>query len=564
MPTYRLGNLVWEDYNNDGVADDGEPGIAGVLVQLLDHNGDVIAETVTDVDGMYLFTGLDAGEYQVTIPGDQTPDLADPQPDIVARALDGLNTSGTPNGADDEDDNDNNGVVFGADFTSGLIELGEGTGNEEPTGEELREGEGTSDEDGTLRDDRSELTVDFGFFRGLRLGNQIFLDGMAGDPGYANGTFDDGELGIGGVDVELWEDDGDGVFDPLSDTLVDTVTTDSDGNYAFENLEPGTPYFVAVDDIPNMGFATPGLPNPNAATAADNDNDGAAVGDYASVSSPVTLAIGGTSTSELDENPNPDDLAEDEANAAGNFYPDDNSELRVDLGFVELPLYRIGNLVWDDVDNDGIAEDGEAGINGVTVELLNADGDVIAVTTTATSPVTGADGWYEFPALQAGDYFVAIPMDQPVLAGKASSDNGEELVANDDGDNNDNGLINGDKWVSSVVMVGDPALTDPLLFGTEPDDEELRRGDGTDDDENAGTYLDDRSNYSVDFGFLDIPTYEIGNLVWVDKDDDGVADPDEPGIGGVELELRDGKRRRRRHDDHEPRRLLPVHRPAGW
>jgi protocatechuate 3,4-dioxygenase beta subunit len=517
-----LGNLVWEDYNNDGVADDGEPGIEGVTVELLDENGDVVETTTTDSDGHYEFTGLEAGDYQVNIPADQT-------------VLEGLNTSGTPNGADDETDNDNNGVASADDFTSGVIELGEGTGNEEPTAETLRDDDATLDEDGALRDDRSELTVDFGFYRGLRLGNQVFLDGEQGDPGYNNGVFDAGETGISGVTVELWEDDGDGVFNPDDDTLVDTTATDSEGNYSFGNLDDATPYFVAVEDV-GTGYSSSGQSADP--IAADNADDGAPGSDYASVSNPITLTIEGATTGEVDTVPTGDDAADVEADAAGDDYPDNNSEMTVDFGFVDVPLYRIGNLVWEDLDNDGIAEDGESGINGVTVNLLDENGDIIATTVTAASP-GGQDGWYEFPNLMAGDYQVSIPMDQAVLEGKGSSDNNEELLPNDDGDNNDNGLIDGDAWTSGVVSVGDPALTDPADFGTEPADETLRDAVATDDDDNGGFYTDDRSNYSVDFGFLDIPKYEIGNLVWVDSNDDGVADDGEPGIGGVELELLD-------------------------
>ena len=63
-----IGDLVWRDLDLDGIYDVGEPGINGVLVELLDANGDVIATDVTTGGGLYLFDHLTAGSYQVRIP----------------------------------------------------------------------------------------------------------------------------------------------------------------------------------------------------------------------------------------------------------------------------------------------------------------------------------------------------------------------------------------------------------------------------------------------------------------------------------------------------------------
>jgi hypothetical protein len=59
-----LGNLVWEDLNDNGLVDSGEPGISGVTVRLLAPNGTtVIKTTTTNGSGQYVFTGLFAGDY---------------------------------------------------------------------------------------------------------------------------------------------------------------------------------------------------------------------------------------------------------------------------------------------------------------------------------------------------------------------------------------------------------------------------------------------------------------------------------------------------------------------
>ncbi len=56
----------------------------------------------------------------------------------------------------------------------------------------------------------------------------------------------------------------------------------------------------------------------------------------------------------------------------------------------DAPPIEIGNRVWNDANNDGIQNAGEAGLSGVVMELLNSGGTVIASATTA------ADGSYYF------------------------------------------------------------------------------------------------------------------------------------------------------------------------
>ena len=91
LPPASLAGSVYEDLNNDGVFDAGEPGIAGVDVTLTgtDDLGNAVDVTVqTDVDGNYVFTDLrpaDASGYTIT----------ETQP---AGFLDGIDTAGTLGG----------------------------------------------------------------------------------------------------------------------------------------------------------------------------------------------------------------------------------------------------------------------------------------------------------------------------------------------------------------------------------------------------------------------------------------------------------------------------------
>lgn len=60
-----LGDYVWRDENMDGIQDEGEMGIEGIMVYLMDCMGNVLGQTVTDVDGYYLFSDLEPGDYSV-------------------------------------------------------------------------------------------------------------------------------------------------------------------------------------------------------------------------------------------------------------------------------------------------------------------------------------------------------------------------------------------------------------------------------------------------------------------------------------------------------------------
>ena len=58
----RVGDLVWLDENGNGLIDEGEPGIPGVTVRLM-QDGETAYETVTDAYGYYLFADVYPGEY---------------------------------------------------------------------------------------------------------------------------------------------------------------------------------------------------------------------------------------------------------------------------------------------------------------------------------------------------------------------------------------------------------------------------------------------------------------------------------------------------------------------
>ncbi|MCC7373311.1 MAG: M10 family metallopeptidase C-terminal domain-containing protein [Verrucomicrobiales bacterium] len=68
-----------------------------------------------------------------------------------------------------------------------------------------------------------------------------------------------------------------------------------------------------------------------------------------------------------------------------------------------FPGAELGDRVWLDLDEDGIQDEGEAGLSGVSVELYASGG-----TTALAHTVTDAEGLFRFSGLVSGDYFVRV------------------------------------------------------------------------------------------------------------------------------------------------------------
>jgi hypothetical protein len=62
---YSIGDKVWLDNNGDGLLGPGDSGVAGVTVQLLDSDSQVLATNVTSSAGRYSFDKLPAGTYRI-------------------------------------------------------------------------------------------------------------------------------------------------------------------------------------------------------------------------------------------------------------------------------------------------------------------------------------------------------------------------------------------------------------------------------------------------------------------------------------------------------------------
>ena len=178
----EICGTVYHDRNDNGIQDAGEEGIGGVMMQLFDADGNVIAEQRTDANGDYCFENLYAGEYCV-------------KQDQPAAFVDGKDTLGR---------------VISADGTSNRMGKRQ---NDEICAITLLGGDRGSD-------------YDFGEIRLASISGSVHAD--------ANGdcVFDpaEGDHPLEGVRLVLLDTEG---------NVVERTTTNSNGDYRFEGLRPG-------------------------------------------------------------------------------------------------------------------------------------------------------------------------------------------------------------------------------------------------------------------------------------------------------------------------------------
>jgi protocatechuate 3,4-dioxygenase beta subunit/cellulose synthase/poly-beta-1,6-N-acetylglucosamine synthase-like glycosyltransferase len=414
---HSLGNLVWDDEDNDGVADNGESGIDGVTVRLYadaDDNGvpdgAALDSQVTSNGGYYLFTGLWTGTYVVEVVTPSGYRTSSGTNGSTTGPYEGIATPDVDTNPADDDDNGNAIDVSGAIVRSRPISLGAF----EPTGEPATPGHSDP-----AADERSNTTADFGFYRPLSVGNLVW-DDVDND-----GAVTSGEPGLPGVSVTLLEGGN-----PLA-----TTTTDTDGQYLFTDLATGE-YVVQVATPAtyqtSTGNSTEPAPDPDLDDTDDDDN-GTAVAMTLVESAPFVLAPGTEPTADADDRPT----------SVSDAAADDGAEYTVDFGFWR-PV-SIGDLVWSDLDDDGTVDVGEPGLPGVSVRLYAADGTTEVnvgpdgilgnVDDAAGGMVTDANGHYRFQNLPPATY--RVQWDVP--AGSRTSSVADVGDANDDTNDDNNG-----------------------------------------------------------------------------------------------------------------------------
>ena len=335
---------------------------------------------MTTTNGYYLFEDLQPfDDYIVVIDAGN----------FAGGLLNGYTSS--DNGGTFEDDTDTDLNDNGRDaasydpategIPSGLIEL---TIGGEPTGEQVS-GNPAHGPDGFGNngeiDANSNLSVDFGVLPSsyYSIGNRIWEDTDN------DGVHDPTEAGIPGVVMNLYADTNlDGVPDSLA--TIDSVTTDANGYYTFDELPEGNyivsvapQNFVGVGVL--LGYSTTNQADPSDSDPNDDDdsvsdhNNTVVDPDFGIMSNTYNLSGTGEPIGEVDPTTAgaPQDPGVD---PFGNPIPDNQSNLTVDFGFIQS--MSLGNRVWFDLNDNGTIDAGETGIAGVDVILYLDDG--------ATSP----------------------------------------------------------------------------------------------------------------------------------------------------------------------------------
>jgi uncharacterized repeat protein (TIGR01451 family) len=451
-----LGDSVWFDANGDGVKDVGEAGVPSVKVELyrdVNNNGvfdagdTLVTTTSTDAAGQYTFTNQISGTYLVVITSTNF---------VAGGALLNYQSSDGAAAGNSDQNGVDHGIVAGTLGTSGfvtsVVTLIPGT-------EPINDGDSNNN---------TNLSLDFGFYS-LSLASNLVWEDFNNNGLYEPGL---GEMPIPSVTVLLLNAGG---------TPLLTTQTDASGLYTFTNLVSGT-YQVQVvlpADYVNSTFV------PTQTLGIDNDNNGVTTTQGSTFSSLFTLVPGATQP----------------INNASTASSANNT---IDFGLWQ-PM-TLGGQAWNDKNNNGQLENGEALFPGVAVELYLADGSGLPTGAPVSTTTTVAGGFYTFTNILSGTYVVVITSTNfapgGVLAGFYNSDGAP--VTNNNIDNDDDGRPFNNAAASGPI---------PLVPGTEP-----------------GGNL----NTTVDFGFY---TLSLGGAAWNDANNSGVQDAGETGLPGYTVNL---------------------------
>ncbi|HRJ41566.1 MAG TPA: SdrD B-like domain-containing protein, partial [Caldilineaceae bacterium] len=497
--TGSIGDRVWVDTDGNGVQGLGEPGLLGVVVNLLDGSGSFITTTTTSGTGNYLFDNLDAGSYIVEF----------------------IKPSGrefTLKGAGGDPSVDSNADT--GNGRSDVIVLGPGEDNP---------------------------TIDAGVYTPASIGDRAWIDNNG------NGVQDGGESGLPGVTVKLYKNG--------NPTAIATTTTNGSGNYHFGNLVPGSytvefikpvgsSYVITTKNAPSGTPTTDSDPDPGTGktgtitlasgdervdidagfyipgsigdrvwhdTNANGIQDGGEIGQSGATvqlflnGNPTAVATTSTDSSGIytftnlapgsytvtfqapggyafsPQGQGGDPALDSNPNAGGQtgtiVLTSGQTDITIDAG-VYQPA-SIGDRVWDDLDGDGVQDGGEPGLKNVVVQLFKPGG-VTPVATTSTDN----NGNYSFTNLIPGDYQVLF------------------------------------------VAPGGYTFTPKGQGGDPTNDSNANPGTGRTD---TITLVSGTNDITIDAGLYKPGV--IGDRVWDDKDEDGVQDGGEPGIHGVTVEL---------------------------
>ncbi|WP_285728158.1 SdrD B-like domain-containing protein [Psychromicrobium xiongbiense] len=336
VPT-SIGDFVWLDTNRNGIQDAGEPGVAGVKVNLLNPDGTPARDgagnpitTTTDANGHYAFTNLPTG----------TPYIVQFAPDPALKYTFSPQTQGTNRTVDS-----NPGPDGKASVTTPNAGPNSATSPADPT-------------------------IDAGLIPpiDLALSKKIVGSGPFTPGSTVTFTLTPKNLGTGNA-LPGWS-----VVEVLPSGL--TMTSMSGAGYSCSAMSCVAAAGLAAGAT---GPAITVTAKINAGVTATQHNVAYIVPAAGDVPETNPLGTPPTTTTNTDTTPT-------------------NNDAQADV--VVTPLVSIGDFVWQDTNRNGVQDAGEPGVAGVKVNLLDASGNPVKdasgnpITTT-----TNASGFYSFTNL---------------------------------------------------------------------------------------------------------------------------------------------------------------------
>ena len=489
-----LAGKVWFDEDIDGILDTEETGITDVVVELRNNLGVLIATTVTDQFGNYLFDDLPQGTFTVEVVDATLPD------DLQNTAgVGGVDPKSVPVGQGENVTDVNFGYIpddFATVPTEGAIgdrvwADANGDGIQDP-GEAgingvtltLRDSAGTALATTTTSENGDYLFANVAFAEDY----SVTID--PADAQLAGYTATSGPQSEGGfvsnpvsltAPVSTVTDLDFGFDSPNLNTVVDTVWFDANADGVFDvDEDPLVGVSINLyNDVNNDGIPDDsdgdGQPDVVATAVTDSSGDVTFTG---LVDGSYILGVTDTNAVLVGLNGTTDEAVEtlsDPVAVAGGSTSDEDS-----FGYNNPGL--IQGVVYNDEDGNSSQDPGDAGLGGNTVTLLEDTDGNGSFETTVGMVTTNADGSYEFDGLPPGEY---------------------------------------------QVQVTAPG-------GTQTEDPDATVNDATDIDLGVG-----ESSVNNDFGYTAVPNlFNINGTVFLDPDKDGIEDLGEVGIPNVTLELR--------------------------
>ncbi len=475
-----IGDRVWNDANNNGLVDNGEAGIAGLNMMLLNGGSDTGQRVLTDANGGYNFGGLAAADgYRVCF---EVP------AGYAGSTGSGSTSAGQPDtSAPDPNnylDNDDNGKTAGTLQCSGYIIVSD------KLSKNLRVDFGLFAVGGvvpppiapttppttaptvptvvptlpTIAPTTTPTTTAAPSLPGRSIGNTVFNDRNN------NGLQDSGEPGIGSVSLSLYD----------GFTFVKRTSTDSAGLYSFTDLPNNDNYQVCITNPTGYSNANGSgkleagqsdLIGADPNNYLDGDDNGRTtsfghcsgfiiISDKLLKNERVDFGVFSTGATPTPTAPTTAPPTTPPTTAPPTTAPTTEPTVVPTLPTVPptvvppAPGYTLGNLVWNDRNNNGLRDSGEPGIAGVTATLFYNN------ERTATTSVTDASGEYSFVDLPASDAYqvcIAIPDGMVGSNGSNSTARGQKDAAASDPNNyvndDDNGFYTRGLHCSGYIIV---------------------------------------------------------------------------------------------------------------